>query len=138
MAFLNQTEAESRQADLSDSSVVEDLAADVLQMDALTHMRLQQKLASFMEAAMEPVMVDLAECCLDLHLGRTMCVNLVHKVFNHEATLLGEKVAGVLGPRGLSKLGVEQIILVVEMFKFEEGDTRGLSVLTGEVGYYEG
>ena len=42
VAFFDESETESSEADLSDSSVVQNLAANVLQMNALTDMSLQQ------------------------------------------------------------------------------------------------
>jgi hypothetical protein len=42
VAFLDESEAESSETNLSDSPVVQDLAANILEVNALPDMRLQQ------------------------------------------------------------------------------------------------
>lgn len=68
MAFLDEATAEGRDSDLGDSTVVEDLAADVLQVDAFSHVSLEEQVATLVEAAVETMVIGLAEGSLDLHL----------------------------------------------------------------------
>ena len=82
MTFFNKSKSECGQTDLSNGSVVKDLTSDVLEMNALADMSLEEQLASLVESAVKSVMIGLAKCCLDLHLGRPTCVDQLDQALN--------------------------------------------------------
>jgi len=85
MALFNESQAESSEANLSDSSVVENLTSDVLQVNALTDVGLEEELSSLVVAPVESMMEGLLQSCLHLHLRRTVLVYEFHQVFNEQS-----------------------------------------------------
>ena len=75
VAFFNESKAECSKSDLSNSSVVEDLAANVLKVNALADVSLEQQVTAFIVAAVQTVMESLLKSGLDLHLGGTELVD---------------------------------------------------------------
>ena len=68
MTVLNQAKAESCDADLGHSAIVQNLRADILKMDAFTHVSLKNQVSSFKESAVDTVVIGLLEGSAYLHL----------------------------------------------------------------------
>lgn len=75
MTFVDHAKSEGGHANLSDSSIVQDLVPDVLKMDALSYMSLEEEVTTLEESSMETVMVSLLKSSLDLHLGRAILID---------------------------------------------------------------
>ncbi len=68
VAFLDQSQAECGHSDLRHCTVIQDLVADILQVNAVTNVCLEQEFLTLVEPTMETVMVGLHEGCTYLHL----------------------------------------------------------------------
>ena len=67
MTIVNQSKAEGSKANLSDSSVVENLRSNILQMDAFTNVSFEQEVSALEESAVETMMISLLKSSSDLH-----------------------------------------------------------------------
>ncbi len=68
MTFLNHAKAESCDADLGHSAIVENLGTDILKMNAFTNMSLKDQVSSFEESAVDTMVIGLLEGSAYLHL----------------------------------------------------------------------
>ena len=68
MTVLNQAKAESCDADLGHSTIVQNLGTDILKMDAFTHVSLKDQVSSFEEPAVDTVVIGLLKGSAYLHL----------------------------------------------------------------------
>jgi hypothetical protein len=68
MAFFNETKLESRETNLSDGTIVEDLASNVLQVNAVSYVGLEKKISSFVESFMKGMMISVLQGSSYLHL----------------------------------------------------------------------
>jgi hypothetical protein len=68
MAVLNHAKAESCNADLGHSAIVENLGPNILKVNAFTYVSLKDQISSFEESAVDTVVIGLLEGSAYLHL----------------------------------------------------------------------
>lgn len=126
MTLFNETKSESSHANLGDGSVIQDLTSDVLQVNYLTNVSLQQEILGMMESLVNTVVVHLEQGSLKLHFACSVIVNQGDEILNDLLTVLYDVSLVGIAVGHLRHLGVQLIILVMEMVKLDNADSSHL------------
>ena len=133
MALLNHSKTECSNSNLSDSSVVKNLWSNILKVNAFTDVSLKKKVSSLKESAVNTMMIGLLKCSSHLHFWWSISVNNSHKIFNNKARFFVRDIAWVFSWILILwslELGIESIILIVNVVKLKQGDTSSVRALT--------
>lgn len=147
VGLLDAAKSEESHTDLSKSSVVEDLVINILGlMDDLTNVSLLDQVLSLNHLVVKSQVVDLEKGCLDAHLRLTDALDKLDDLFNLDHGVLNGidttealcNVTATFSLHSLLDLGVDRVILVVNVLELDEGNTAAEGLQIELVDEYHG